>query len=100
MDHEIRAKIEGGSVRITYALKDIAVEIDVVVLLKDGALAVQVPADGIREGIGLTQRLEQSMKTINSNIDYITATIDAMQQDDALKSHRRYIASYRKAFDR
>lgn len=100
MDLEVRSKISGGSVCITYALQDIAVEIDVVVSLKDEALVVQIPADGIREGIGLEKRLEQSMKTIRGNIEYIKSTTDSMQEDDALKSHQRYIASYRRAFDR
>ena len=99
-DLAIRSKISDGTVRITYALRDIAVEIDVDVSLKDGALVVQIPSDGIREGVGLDERLAQSMKTIRSNIEYIRSTIDSMQQDTALRSHHRYITAYSKSFDR
>lgn len=91
-------KVKKG-VKLTYKAASMALEIDLLLTLDDNGLTAAVPEDGIREGVGLEERLEKSMTTIRSNIDYIYGTIDQMQGDGALSGHRSSIAKYRASFD-
>ena len=80
MDLTVTAEKVKNGVKLTYTAASMALEIDLLLTLDDNGLTAAVPEDGIREGVGLEERLEKSMTTIRSNIDYIYGTIDQHRQ--------------------
>lgn len=99
MDLTVTAEKAKNGVKLTYKAASIALEIDLLFTVEENGFTVSVPVDGIREGVGLTERLERSMTAIHTNIAYIYDTIDQMQADDALSRHKSSIAQYRASFD-
>lgn len=99
MDLSVTAEKVDNGVKLTYKADSVALEIDLVLTVQGDTFTAVVPEDGIREGVGLEERLERSMSTIRENIDYIYGTIDQMQADSALSRHQSSIAQYRSSFD-
>ncbi len=99
MDLTVTAEKVKDGVKLTYKAASVALEIDLVLTVDGDSFTAEVPEDGIREGVGLEERLDKSMSTIRQNIEYIYSTIDQMQADSALSRHQSAIANYRASFD-
>lgn len=99
MDLSVSYRVLENSVQVTYYAQEIALEITVEYTLLADGLRVHIPADGIREGVGMDEKLEKSMTSIRENIAWMRSAISVMSQDERLKDHRRSISRFSKAFE-
>ena len=86
-------------VRVVYHAEDIALEVTVEYTLLPDGLRVHIPADGIREGVGMDEKLASSMETLLENLAWMRNVIVVMAQDEDLKAHWRSIGRFSKAFE-
>lgn len=87
-------------VRVVYFAQEIALRVTVDYTLTADGLRVRIPADGIEEGVGLTEKLDVSMKNIRENIEWMRNVITVMQADTQLSNHQRNIGRFEKAFEK
>lgn len=85
--------------RVVYFAQEIALRVTVEYTLTDDGLRVRIPADGIEEGVGLGEKLDDSMKNIRENIDWMRNVISVMKADAQLSRHQRNIGRFEKAFE-
>ena len=99
MDLSISYKALENGVQVTYHAQEIALEVTVEYTLLPDGLRVHIPTDGIREGVGMDEKLEKSMTSVRENIVWIRNAVSVMSQDERLKAHRRSISRFSKAFE-
>ncbi len=100
MDLSVTHAPMADGVRVVYHAQEIALEITVEYTLLEDGLRVHIPADGIREGVGLEEKLAERMTAIRENLGWMRNVIAVMEADEHLTDHRKDIRRFGKAFER